>query len=143
MRELSVYYCPVCGRYSYNQPADIPACPLCEVSMLLLMPYSDFRHLDQEERDMQLLQKMIAGDTSLPSHLLAFLRSRSSKVAATLVDSQLHQLESENKKLNDTIQWMHQTIWELLCQNRNLEHQLEKQPENHQTGQDPKNMPSA
>ena len=143
MQELSVYYCPVCSRYSYSQPAAIPACPLCEVPMLLLMPYSDYRFLSQEERDMQLLQKMVDGDASLSSHLLAYLRSRSQKEAATLVDSQLHQLESDNKKLNDTIQWMHQTIWELLCQNRNLEHQLEKQPANQQTRQDLKTMPPA
>ena len=34
-------------------------------------------------------------------------------------------LHEENKKLNDTIAWMHQTIWDLLSKNKSLEHQLE------------------
>ena len=37
----------------------------------------------------------------------------------------VHELELENLKLNETIDWMHQTIWDLLRKTRALEHQLE------------------
>ena len=141
MQNLTVSYCPICGRYSYSQPSDLPACPTCEVSMVYLMPYSDFRFLNQEERDRLLIQKIIDNDTSMPGHLLAYLRSCSCKEAATLIDPRVHQLESENKKMNDTIQWMHQTIWDLLHQKRCLEHQLEKYLTDHQTEQEPEITP--
>ena len=34
--------------------------------------------------------------------------------------------EKENEELNDTVQWMHKTIWDLLHKNKALEHELEK-----------------
>lgn len=128
MKELSVYYCPTCGRYSYCSPAETPTCPICEVPMAFLTPYSSFCCLNKEERDKLLIYKIIAGDPSIPGRFLAYIRSLASVEAATLVDSRIQQLESENKKLNDTIQWMHQTIWDLLCKNKNLEHLLENSP---------------
>ena len=127
MKELSVCYCPVCGRYSYCQSREIhtAVCSNCDIPMAPLMPYAEFRNLDTQKRDLLLIQKIIAQEPSISSRILAYLRSCASGEAATLLDSRIHQLETENKKLHDTIAWMHQTIWDLLSKNKSLEHQLE------------------
>ena len=31
------------------------------------------------------------------------------------------ELETENKKLNETVEWMHQTIWDLVHKNKGIE----------------------
>ena len=102
MRELSVYYCPKCGRYGYYQLTRNAVCPTCDIPMTLLdVRYPAFMHLSREERDRLLIRKMLADTPSLP------------------------ELEEENRKLNDTVQWMHQTIWNLLQRNKALELELE------------------
>ena len=141
MQDLSVYYCPVCGRYSYSQPSGLPACSLCEVSMIFLMPYSDFHFLNQEERDKFLIQKMMESDASLSGRLLAYLRSCSCKEAATLIDPRINQRASENPNRNAPIQWMPLTSWDLLHQTRHLEHQLEKYLTDCPAKQDPELTP--
>lgn len=124
MKDLYVYYCPACGRYSYCQPKEAPVCPVCDMSMTFLIKYTYFCSLNREQRDKLLVHKIIARDPSASGRFLAFMRSSASGEAATLMDSHIRQLESENKKLNDTIEWMHQTIWELLAKNRELESRL-------------------
>lgn len=131
MKDLSVCYCPSCGRYSYCQSSESQSavCSICDTPMVPLMPYSEFRNLDPQKRDLLLIQKIIAKDPSVSSRFLAYLRACANKEAATLQDPlRIHQLEAENQKLNDTIQWMHKTIWDLLRKNKSLEHQLEDQP---------------
>lgn len=68
---------------------------------------------------------MLADTPSLPSYLLAFLRSHASAEAAACQSPRFQELEEENRKLNDTVQWMHQTIWNLLQRNKALELELE------------------
>lgn len=141
MKELSVYYCPGCGRYCYCQRPKNIICPVCSTPMALLTCYSDFCRLTQAERDKLLIQKIISDDSSLPGRFLAYMRSCTDTRIAVLKDSSrhladpkafsseeshIHQLEAENQKLCDTIQWMHQTIWDLLRKNKDLEHKLEQ-----------------
>ncbi len=126
MRELSVYYCPKCGRYGYYQLTRNAVCPTCDIPMTLLdVRYPAFMHLSREERDRLLIRKMLADTPSLPSYLLAFLRSHASAEAAACQSPRFQELEEENRKLNDTVQWMHQTIWNLLQRNKALELELE------------------
>lgn len=126
MKELSVYCCPSCGRYTFTRPMPSITCPICETSMELLTHYSNFCSLDQEERDKLLARKIIDANPTACSRFLAYMRSCSGGEAAALSDPYLPVLESENKKLNETIQWMHQTIWDLLAKNKELEHTLEQ-----------------
>ena len=126
MKDLSVYYCPGCGRYTFSQPSEVADCSICNLSMVLLTRYSDFRTLTKEERDRLLLQNMIAGNPSISSRFLDYMRSCSASKADAPQDPYLHKLETENKELNDTVQWMHKTIWDLLHKNKALEHELEK-----------------
>jgi hypothetical protein len=125
MKDLTVYYCPECGRYTFSQPSENMVCPICNLSMVLLTRYSDFFALTKEERDRLLLQNMIAGNPSISSRFLDYMRTCSASKADAPQDPYLHKLESENKELNNTIQWMHKTIWELLQKNKALEFELE------------------
>ncbi len=126
MRELSVYYCPKCGRYGYYQLLRNAVCSTCNIPMNLLdIRYPDFLHLNREERDRLLLQKMLTNTPSLSSYLLSSLRSRATVEAAALQEPRLQELETENHQLNHTVQWMHQTIWTLLQKNKTLELELE------------------
>ncbi|MCI9105774.1 MAG: hypothetical protein HFG56_12600 [Lachnospiraceae bacterium] len=126
MKELSVYYCPSCGRYTYSRSVPSITCPICETSMELLTHYSNFYSLNQEERDRLLVCKIITVNPTVCRRFLTYIRSHSGGEAATLSEPCLPILEAENKKLNETIQWMHQTIWELLAKNKELEHTLEQ-----------------
>ncbi|MCI8765715.1 MAG: hypothetical protein HFG58_14345 [Lachnospiraceae bacterium] len=128
MKELSVYYCPGCGRYNYSRPLAHMTCPVCELPLKRLTSYSGFCRLNEEERDKLLVEKIIAGNPAACSRFLAYIRSCSSGEAAALQTPDPRCLESENQKLNETIQWMHQTIWDLLLKNKELEHTLEKSP---------------
>ncbi|MCD7791521.1 MAG: hypothetical protein LUC99_06770 [Clostridiales bacterium] len=44
----------------------------------------------------------------------------------TVLDARIRHLEEENHRLNDVVDWMHKTIWDLLAQNRDLKRQLEE-----------------
>ena len=101
MKDLSVYYCPGCGRYTFSQPSEVADCSICNLSMVLLTRYSDFRTLTKEERDRLLLQNMIAGNPSISSRFLDYMRSCSVSKANAPQDPYLHKLETENKELKE------------------------------------------
>lgn len=126
MRELSVYYCHRCGRYGYYQLTRNAFCPVCNLNMNLLdMRYPDFMRLDLEERQLLLLQKILALDPESPGRILSLMQADCDKETAAALDPHIQELEKENRELNDTIKWMHQTIWDLIRKNNNLEQRLE------------------
>lgn len=59
--------------------------------------------------------------STIPSETLCF----ACKNCAALSE-QLHHLTAVNQQQEKTISWMHDTIWELLSQNRKLKASLEK-----------------
>ncbi len=125
MRELSVYFCPKCGRYAYYQLVKHAVCPHCDVKMTRLdMRYQDFMNLDYEERDFLIIRRLLNQHESVTGRLIAADRDHNYRAAIGKLTSQIQELELENQKLNDTINWMHQTIWDLLSKTRTLEHQL-------------------
>lgn len=127
MRELSVYYCPKCGRYGYYQLTKNTICFNCSRKMnQLSMCYLDFINLSLEERDMLLTEEILSKDPSISNRILADARAHNTRAVVSGLQTRIHELESENQKLNETIEWMHQTIWDLLNKSKSLEHQLEK-----------------
>lgn len=125
MRELSVYYCPHCGRYGYYNLVKNTVCPNCNVKMILLnMKYQKFMDLNREERDNLIIHKLLLHNHSLTGRLIAADRAHNYRAAIASLTSQIEELETANKELNHTITWMHQTIWDLLNKNKSLEHQL-------------------
>lgn len=126
MRELSVYYCPKCGRYGYYQLVRNAVCPNCDMKMTWLdMRYQDFMHLNLKERDDLIIHEIITMDTSVSNRMITADHANSSRHLVASLHAQIQDLKTENQKLNNTIDWMHKTIWDLLAKNKTLEHQLE------------------
>lgn len=126
MRELSVYYCPRCGRYAYYQLIRNAVCPNCNVKMTWLdMHYQDFMNLNLEERDNLLIQEILTHDSSITNRMLASARAHNKRALVAELCSRITELEDENTKLNETVNWMHQTIWDLLSKNKSMQYLLE------------------
>jgi len=125
MRELSVYYCPRCGRYAYYQLVRNTICPNCNEKMSLLdMDYQDFMKLDPEARDKLLIQEILSHSTSITNRILASERAHNHRQLIAALQTRVQELETENQQLNSTIDWMHQTIWDLLNGKKALEYEL-------------------
>lgn len=126
MRELSVYYCPKCGRYAYYQLVRNAVCPNCNEKMTFLdMDYRAFMHLSHEERDKLLIQEILSHSPSISNRILAADRAYNNRQMIAALSTRIQELETDNRKLNETIEWMHQTIWDLLRRNKDLERQQE------------------
>lgn len=125
MRELSVYYCPKCGRYGYYQLVKNTICPNCDIKMHLLdMNYQQFMNLDREERDALLIDKLLTRHESITGRLIAADRAHNYRAAIASLSTRVQELETDNRELNHTVDWMHKTIWDLLGKNKSLERQL-------------------
>lgn len=86
MRELAVFYCPKCGYYAYYQTSRHPQCPRC--------CHPDVMHMAR----MYYKEFMDMG-----------CRERDDYLAQEIM-----RLDTENKILSDTVKWMHDTIWEMI-----------------------------
>lgn len=119
MRELSVYYCPKCGYYAYYQLPQNACCPRCSQKMNQLdLPYQSFMDLNCEERDQLLSGEILKNCPSVVTRITAPHRKANQREIIAMLSTRINELESENRKLNETVAWMHQTIWELLRKNR-------------------------
>ncbi len=118
MRELSVYYCTKCGYYAYYQLPQNASCPrCCEKMKLLDMPYQSFMDLNCEERDQLLSREILKNCPSVVSRITAPHRKANQRETIAILSAKINELEDENKKLNETVAWMHQTIWDLVRRN--------------------------
>lgn len=135
MRELSVYYCSKCGYYGYYQLQRNAVCPKCKDDMVpLSISYQDFMDLSCEARDELLSTHIIESSSPYVRRLLAPHKTNNNReIIARMVD-RITELEIENEKLNKTIEWMHQTIWELVRKNKGI---VPEDKENSKTGNDP------
>lgn len=126
MRELAVYYCPQCGRYGYYQLVRNAVCANCDIKMSLLdMPYIQFIHLDREQRDELLTGMILKYNQSITTRIIQADRTHNTRHVVARLNNHIQELEAENKKLNETVEWMHQTIWDLLAKNKKLERRLQ------------------
>lgn len=127
MRELSVYYCPICGRYAYYQLPKNAFCHKCQSKMTHLdMRYQEFMDLDYEARDKLITHQIIASAPSLVERICAPDKVYNYRELIGRLTSECHRLEQENQELCHTIDWMHKTIWDQLHHSRELERELEK-----------------
>lgn len=125
MRELAVYFCMKCGRYGYYQLVRNAVCANCDIKMTQLdMPYIKFIHLDRQQRDELLSNLILANSKSITDRIIQGDRLHNNRRIIAQLQNRLQELEAENKKLNETIDWMHQTIWDLLTSKKQLEQQL-------------------
>ena len=127
MRELAVYYCLKCGRYGYYQSSKNATCPICNEPMKLLdMTYQDFMNLDCEERDHLFSHLILESCPTYVQQLMAPHHAANHRETIARMSQKIIELETDNQKLNDTLKWMHNTIWDLLKENKQLKKELEK-----------------
>lgn len=125
MRELAVHYCPECGFYAFYQLSRNAVCPRCARKMTPLdMRYQDFMDLDCAQRD-ELLSRKLIEQSPLVSRLMKPHRENNTReIIANLIavigemEKELRQLEAENKKQKDTVEWMHRMIWDMVKKQR-------------------------
>ena len=112
MRELLVYFCGKCGHYAYYQLSKNAVCPNCHNPMTQLsITHYNFTALNYEERDQLIAAKMIEASPTLIHHITAPEKLYCQRKLVGILTQQLTDQEKEIEKLNDTIEWMHSTIW--------------------------------
>lgn len=129
MRELTVFYCSQCGYYAFYQIPKNAVCPKCSVSMTKLpMTYQNFMNLNYEMRD-ELIGSQIVGDAVPNCSVVQRIteqekcfnsRAVIARQAMTIrhMTKEIEELRADNKKLNDTVTWMHATIWDLTIKSK-------------------------
>ncbi len=121
MRELAVYYCTKCGYYAYYQLSRNAVCPKCDFKMEHLpMRYQDFMDLDCEERDALLTHQLLLHAPTLTARLTAPHKAANHRETIARLTCRIQELEEENKTLKSTVEWMHQTIWDMVKKQKNL-----------------------
>lgn len=125
MRELAVFYCPDCGHYAYYQTSRHPACPKCgdggNAMCMLKMYYTEFMKMTCEERDNFLAMEMLKRNPSIMARITAPHKRFNSRETIAELCNVIMDLDAENKVLNDTVDWMHDTIWEMLKAQKGLD----------------------
>ena len=119
MRELAVFYCPKCGHYAYYQTSRHPLCPKCGGSVpmcMLRMYYTEFMKMTCEERDNYLSKEMLKRNPSILQRVSASRKRFNSRETIAELCTVIMDLDAENKVLSDTVNWMHDTIWDMLRQ---------------------------
>lgn len=125
LRELSVYYCRKCGHYAYFQLPKNAVCPKCACAMThLKIPYQEFMDLNYEERDQLISREIITSSPSFVKRIAEPGKVFNQRELLGKLTAQIEELEDENKKLTDTTEWMHETIWDLLRKNKALNQEL-------------------
>ena len=89
------------------------------------MRWQEFMDLDCIRRD-ELLSGRLVSDHSLVSRLAKPYRENNVRqIVANLLavieelDEEIKRLEKENRKEKETVEWMHQMIWDLIRERRN------------------------
>ena len=123
MRGLHVYFCPLCGHYGYHQLPQNAVCPKCNSSMKMLpINYAAFMDLDCRERDELIGMEMLRSAKPFIQRLVEPHKEHNSREQIGQLIKRISELEEENKKLSETVAWMHETIWNMLRQKKGLNH---------------------
>ncbi len=126
MSELSPYFCPKCGHYAYFQLSRNALCHRCHIRLRRLeMSYRTFTDMDLIERDRLITRKIIEAAPSLAGTISETEEADNHRRLIARLTSEYENLTEENRKLNQTVEWMHDTIWDLLRQRNELKRMLE------------------
>lgn len=125
MRELAVYFCRKCGRYAYFQLPKHAVCPVCTTSMLQLkVSYHDFMDMGHEERDRLIAREIIKSSPTFIQRITSPDKIYNQRELIGQLTNHVEELEADNQKLNETVEWMHATIWEQLNKMKAMEKEL-------------------
>ena len=124
MRELAAFYCPKCGYYAYYQTSRHPQCPRCnskDTMNMVRMHYKEFMNMSCQERDDYLGNEILKQNPSLMERITAPHKKYNSREVIAEI-------------LSDTVKWMHDTIWEMMREQRKAQKQADascKKPDAH------------
>lgn len=124
MRELAAFYCPRCGYYAYYQTSRHPQCPRYhsqETMHMVRMHYKEFMDMSCQERDDYLGNEILKHNPSLMERLTEPHKKYNSREIIAEMNMEIMRLDTENKVLSDTIKWMHDTIWEMIREQKKAE----------------------
>lgn len=126
MRELAVYFCRKCGRYAYFQLPKNAMCPACNISMDPLgIPYQNFMDLGYEERDRLISAEIIKNSPTFVKRITSPERVFNQRELIGQLTNHIKELETDNRKLSETVEWMHAAIWDQLSKIKAMERELE------------------
>lgn len=121
MRGLQIYFCPDCGHYGFFQLEKRAVCPKCHTAMhLLLMDYVDFMDLDCTKRDELITNEMLRLAQPYVKRLVEPYKNNNNREKIGALIKRISELEKENQKLSETVEWMHDTIWQMLRESKGL-----------------------
>ncbi len=127
MRELSVYYCSKCGYYAYFQLPKNAFCRHCDIALTRLdMSQRDFTNLSYEARDRLITLKMIEAAPTLAKRITAPEKLYQQRKLVGALTQQVIEMDAEIKKLNETLGWMHATIWDELRKKQTLKEVIQR-----------------
>ena len=122
MKNLAVFYCQECGYYAYFPEEPLPLCPKCSAPKPILqklgVSYSRFIRLDQRIQDYYISTALL--DRAQKDSTASAADSHDYPHAIASMQHHITDLENENKALNDTVTWMHDTIWQLMREQRRI-----------------------
>ena len=93
---------------------------------LIEMRYQDFMNLDYEQRDKLISNRMVSSSTPYIQKICKPASLHNQREIVGCLTQEVTRLEEENQKLNQTVSWMHQTIWSQLKRTRKLEKEIQK-----------------
>lgn len=126
MRELAVYFCRKCGRYAYFQLPKNAICPACSICMSQLdIPYQNFMDLGYEERDRLISSEIVKSSPTFVQRITSPNRIFNQRELIGQLTDHIKELETDNRKLSETVEWMHAAIWEQLRKIKVMEQELE------------------
>lgn len=115
MPKLAVSLCLQCGCHTLTQLPSILLCPRCGCPMKPLSIQAEtFMKLSGTEQDFFLVQEILDSAPASVRQTLSIRGSSSHHEVIAILCHQVSLLKKENSRLEDTVSWMHQTIWTLI-----------------------------
>lgn len=90
----------------------------------LTIPYQEFMDFNYEERDQFISREIITSSPSFVKRIAEPGKVFNQREIMGELTLQVEELDAENQKLNETVEWMHDTIWDLLRKNKALNQEL-------------------
>ena len=90
---------------------------------MVRMHYKEFMNMSCQERDDYLGNEILKQNPSLMERITAPHKKYNSREVIAEMNMEIMRLDTENKILSDTVKWMHDTIWEMMREQRKAQKQ--------------------
>ena len=90
---------------------------------MVRMHYKEFMNMSCQERDDYLGNEILKQNPSLMERITAPHKKYNSREVIAEMNMEIMRLDTENKILSDTVKWMHDTILEMMREQRKAQKQ--------------------